>query len=126
MRDKLIKQIEEKQLEVNNLKLELEKLNNHEYTNLIGKCYKLSASSVIKLTSVGYVENNKVNFECIKIYGGEHACGAISVDMNDDCFLNIKDINDGYIKEITNEEFIIFLNKAFDKTINTINDIINV
>lgn len=128
-KNRIKEQIIEYKSIINELENELNEININYYGFLVGRCYELSATSVVKVISVdSYNQNNNtIYLECIYIYGGKHGHGTLEVkrDIFDFC-LNGSDIEqDGAgnlhliipyhtFREISEEDFIKFLSGAID------------
>ena len=123
--DLLKEKIEEKELELKTLRYELSELEKEKYNYLIGKFFKLSATETIKITGIDYIAyDGRPNIEFIKLFGGRYGNGLIDFTINDECFLNLIDIEEGKIREITKEEFMKFFNECLEETKKVITELI--
>jgi hypothetical protein len=112
----LLNKIEEKQSELGHLREELNQLGKSQFNGLVGKFFSLSATEMIKVTDISYVDEISVNVECLTIYGGKNNGGRIEFRIADDRYLTFNDINEKRITEVTRERFIEFLYESFEVT----------
>lgn len=112
----LLDKIKEKQSELEQLREELNQLGKSKYNGLVGKFFSLSATEMIKVTDISYVDDSAVNVECLTIYGGKHNGGRIEFRIADDRYLMFVDIDEKRITEVTREIFIEFLHESFEVT----------
>ena len=118
--NKIKEKIDKKELEISILRNELNEIGKRKYVYLIGKFYKLSATEMIKITDVNYVNHIGVNFDCIRIYSNDN----IEIILDDNYNLFFVDIEEKRITEVSKEMFIKFMYSSFDETSKIINEII--
>jgi len=101
--------------EIKKLEESQHKKGLEDYSYLIGKCFRITNYSMIKVHSVDYVFqddlNYNINVSCLKI--GKH-----EIDDNYSYNLNNSDLED----EITNEKFIEHLDNFVDNIKQKINE----
>jgi len=112
----LLDKIKEKQSELEQLREELNQLGKSKYNGLVGKFFSLSATEMIMVTDILYVDDSAVSVECLTIYGGKHSGGRIEFHIADDRYLKFVDIDEKRMIEVTRERFIEFLYESFDVT----------
>ncbi len=110
----ILDKIKEKKAELNGLNNLLKQASLNEYSYLIGKYYKLAATSCIYIESLGYVGDGYVNVNCINIQGGKYDGGKLKINQTDDYEFRIIDIP--RLTEITKEKFLEFLDEAIGKS----------
>lgn len=118
--NKIKEQIDKKELELSILRKELNDNGKRKYYYLIGKFYKLSATEMIKITDVNYIDHIGINFKCIRIYSNDN----IEIILDDNYKLFFVDIEEKRITEVSKEMFIEFMYSSFDQTSKIINEII--
>lgn len=118
--NKIKEKIDKKELELSILRKELNDNDKRKYDYLIGKFYKLSATEMIKITDVNYVDHIGVNFNCIRIYSNDN----IEIILDDNYKISFIDIEEKRITEVSKEMFIEFMYRSFDETTKIINEII--
>jgi hypothetical protein len=112
----LIEKIEQKEKELSTLREELSELGKSKYAYLIGKFFSLSATEMIKITGINYVDDTNVNIECLRMFGGKHGNGQIDFKINDDYYLYFVDIEEKRINEVSRERFVEFMYQSFEET----------
>ena len=119
----LIEKIEQKISELDQLREQLNELGKSKYNGLLGKFFKLSATEMIKVTGILYVDDTSVNVECLTIYGGKSNNGRLQFESYNDCYLTFDDIDEKKIIEVSREQFIDFLTESFEETKKVVLDI---
>lgn len=109
-------QIIKKVAELKELRNNLENAEKAKLNFLIGKYYETSATSVIKITGINYIDDKSVNVDCKSVYGGKHCDGRIEVNILDEYSITIDDIEENSLREITQEQFNEFLLESIEIT----------
>ena len=101
----ITEQIKEKQKEVVSLKKQLSDTAKSKYDYLIGKYFKIAGTCCIKINGIEDCDGYWVSVRCLKITGGKYCLGRMEFD-DDSHDLDIRDIDNKNITEVTREKFI--------------------
>lgn len=118
--DKLLEQIEKKDIELKKLKDQLDDKKKEKYHFLIGRYFSLAYTCKIKITGVLDADSRFLIVDCIRIQGKNNN-GNLEVTTDDDYSLSYDDV-DRCMNEITEEEFLSFLNNAIKETLSVISN----
>lgn len=109
-------EINKKKAELSNLIEQFEEAVKAEYGFLVGKCYSLAATCKIKVLDINHVDERygSVGVVCVRIQGGKYDNGRIEIETTCVYDLQLKDIDEELIGEISQAEFNEFLVEALD------------
>jgi len=102
----IAEQIKEKQTELGLLKKQLQEVAKSKYEYLLGKYFQLAGTSYIKVTGIEDCDGSSVTVICLKITGGKYCSGRMEFDDDDYYDLDIRDIDNKNITEVTREKFV--------------------
>lgn len=122
MKEEILKQIKEKQLELQALNASLMKNACEEFSYLIGKYFMPAASCCIYVRSIAYADEDCVCVNCINVNGGKYTRGGLSIDLQDSYEIRFYNIDS--IVEITKDKFNEFVNGNIELSKNTITKVI--
>lgn len=112
MIEEILKQIKEKKDEIHILENQLKQDGLKEYNYLVGKFFKLAATTSIYITSLGYIGDGYIYVNCINITGGKYDGNRLRINHTDDYELRFSDLS--RITEITKGQFIDFLDESLE------------
>ena len=120
MIEDILKQIKEKKQEVRTLENLLQQEGLNDYKFLVGKYYRLAGTTSILITSLGYMAENYIYVNCLKITGGKYDGGRLRINHTDDYEIQLQDIP--RLTEITKGQFTDFLDEAIVEARKMVSD----
>ena len=120
MIEDILKQIKEKKQEVRTLENLLQQEGLNDYKFLVGKYYRLAGTTSIFITSLGYMAENYIYVNCLKITGGKYDGGRLRINHTDDYEIQLQDIP--RLTEISKGQFTDFLDEAIAEARKMVSD----
>lgn len=120
MIEDILKQIKEKKQEVRTLENLLQQEGLNDYKFLVGKYYRLAGTTSIFITSLGYMAENYIYVNCLKVTGGKYDGGRLRINHSDDYEIQLQDIP--RLTEITKGQFTDFLDEAISEARKIVSD----
>lgn len=120
MIEDILKQIKEKKQEVRTLENLLQQEGLNDYKFLVGKYYRLAGTTSILITSLGYMAENYIYVNCLKITGGKYDGGRLRINHTDDYEIQLQDIP--RLTEISKDKFNDFLDEAINEARKMVSD----
>jgi len=105
------KQIEEKQKEIAVLREKLQAEVNGKFNHIIGKCYQLSATSIFRVDSIDYINEDKIECSGLHIYGNIKYANDFHIEKLGSGRLFVEEQNN----EISKQQFIETMNLWYNE-----------
>lgn len=103
--------INEKQKEIGVLRAKLQEEANEKFKHLIGRCFKLSGTSIFKVENIDYVNDETVECSGLHIYGNIKYANDFNIEKFGSGRLFIEEQNN----EITKDQFLEIMNTWYNE-----------
>jgi len=81
--ERIKKKIQRHNDELIELKKDLVQKEKEKYQYLVGKIYKSAATAMFKITAIEDVDDDCIEVEGVRIYGGKHSNGGLEIYIQD-------------------------------------------